>query len=99
MVIEDGVDCVTFDDVLEALPGRQIGVLQMDTEGADAHTLLLFPLNRIRPAIIHWESKHLSTADREMCLERLAPFGYRFAPSGDEEMLAVIEPAVQDFPE
>jgi hypothetical protein len=50
----------------------------------------VFPLDRTRPAIIHLEIKHLSTADSEECLERLARFGYRFAPSGDEDMLAVL---------
>jgi FkbM family methyltransferase len=90
MIVEEAVDCITFDEVLEALQHKQIDVLQIDTEGADAHILSLFPLDRILPAIIHWEIKHLSTADREQCLERLARFGYRFAPSGDEDMLAVL---------
>jgi hypothetical protein len=52
--------------------------------------LFLFPLEQVRPAIIHWEVKHLSTAEREQCLDRLVSFGYRFAPSGEEDMLAVL---------
>jgi FkbM family methyltransferase len=91
MIVEDAVDCITFDEVLEALQPKQIDLLQIDTEGADGHILSLFPLGRVRPAIIHWEVKHLSTAEREECLERLAGFGYRFAPSGDEDMLAVLD--------
>jgi FkbM family methyltransferase len=90
MIVEDAVDCITFDEVLEALQHKQIDLLQIDTEGADGHILSLFPLDRARPAIIHWEIKHLNTAEREECLDRLAGFGYRFAPSGDEDMLAVL---------
>jgi FkbM family methyltransferase len=90
MIVEDAVDCITFDDVLRVLPGSQIDLLQIDTEGADGKLLSLFPLERVRPAIIHWEVKHLSTSDREQCLDRLAGFGYRFAPSGEEDMLAVL---------
>jgi FkbM family methyltransferase len=90
MIVEDEVDCITFDDVFKVLPSEQIDLLQIDTEGADGKMLSLFPLERVRPAIIHWEVKHLSTREREQCLERLGSFGYRFAASGEEDMLAVL---------
>ena len=90
MILEDAVDCVTFDEVLEVVRRKQIDLLQIDTEGADGHILSLFPFDRVQPAIIHWEVKHLSTSEREACLDRLAAFAYRFAPSGDEDMLAVL---------
>ena len=90
MIREEAVDCITFDDVLERLPSERLDLLQIDTEGADAYILSLFPLDRVRPAIIHWEVKHLSTAQREDCLDRLLAYGYRFASSGDEDMMALI---------
>lgn len=90
MIVEDAVDCITFDEVLKALPDGQVDLLQIDTEGADGKMLSLFPLERVHPAIVHWEIKHLTTAERETCLQRLARFGYRFAPSGEEDMLAVL---------
>jgi FkbM family methyltransferase len=83
------VNCVLFDDVVGLLPTNRLDLLQIDAEGADARLLSLFPLHRVRPGIIHWEIKNLAKAEREDCLERLAAFGYRFAPSGDEDMLAV----------
>jgi FkbM family methyltransferase len=89
MIHEVDVDCVTFDTVLGHLPG-DIDVLQIDTEGADAFILSLFPFERVKPAIIHWEVRHLSLREREECLGRLASFGYRFAPSGTQDMLAVL---------
>jgi hypothetical protein len=75
--------------VLDRLPCEQLDLLQIDTEGADAYILSLFPFSRVRPAIIHWETKHLSKKQREDCLDRLTGFGYRFASSGDEDMMAV----------
>jgi FkbM family methyltransferase len=90
MITEDSVDCITFDKVLGCLPHKHIDLLQIDTEGADAYILSLFPLDRVQPSIIHWEVKHLSTLQREECLDRLAGFDYRFALSGDEDMLAVL---------
>lgn len=91
MIREDSVDCITFDKVLGCLQDKQIDLLQIDTEGADGYILSLFPLDRVQPSIIHWEVKHLSTLQREQCLDRLAGFGYRFALSGDEDMLAVLD--------
>ena len=41
----------------------------------------------VHPAIIHWEVKHLSTAQREDCFDR---HGYRFASSGGEDVMAVL---------
>ena len=88
-LIEETVDCVPFDEVLDRLPCEQLDLLQIDTEGADAYMLSLFPFTRVCPAIIHWETKHLSKKQREDCLDRLKGYGYRFALSGNEDMMAV----------
>ena len=89
MIREDSVDCITFDDILRRLPSERVDLLQIDTEGSDAHILSLFPFRRVIPAIIHWEVKHLTKTEREDCLDHLTEFGYRFALSGSEDMLAV----------
>ena len=89
MIKEVTVECVTFNEVLELLNCKRLDLLQIDTEGTDAYLLSLFPFDRVLPAIIHWEVKHLTKAEREECLDRLANYGYRFAPSGSENMLAV----------
>jgi FkbM family methyltransferase len=89
MIREDAVECITFDDILRHLPSERVDLLQIDTEGSDAHILSLFPFHRVVPAIIHWEVKHLTKTEREDCLDQLTGFGYRFAPSGLEDMLAV----------
>lgn len=91
MIRQVDVDCITFDTVLSRLPEWELDLLQIDTEGADAIILSLFPFETVRPAIVHWEIRHLSFAEREDCLERLAGFGYRFAPSGSQDMLAVLD--------
>jgi FkbM family methyltransferase len=88
MIREVRVPCVSFGAVLQALPAR-LDLLQIDTEGYDAEILSMFPFDRVRPAIVHWEVKHLTKHQREKCLDRLDGFGYRFASSGGEDMLAV----------
>jgi FkbM family methyltransferase len=90
MIKEETVDCVTFEYVFERLPARNLDLLQIDTEGADADILSLFPFDQVCPALVHWEVRHLSMDERKDCLERLASFGYRFAASGDQDMMALL---------
>jgi FkbM family methyltransferase len=90
MIREERVDCITFDEVLPLLASERIDLLQIDAEGSDAYLLSLFPFDRVRPAIVHWEIKHYTKAQKEECLDRLAGFGYRFAASGGEDMMAVL---------
>ena len=88
MIVEEQVECVSFASILDRLPGR-LDVLQLDTEGADAALLADFPFPRVVPEIIHFEVKHLSLLERERCLGLLLRHGYLFAPSGEENMMAV----------
>ena len=90
MIREEVVDCVTFDDLLSRLPDSKLDLLQIDAEGEDSRLLELFPFSRLRPAIIHWEIKHTTVTEQEDCLDRLADFGYRFAKSDDEDLIAVL---------
>jgi FkbM family methyltransferase len=91
MIGEETVKCVSFDDVFRLLPDGRLDLLQIDTEGADAHILSMFPFDRVRPAIVHWEIKHLNIAQQEETLGMLRAHGYRFARSGGENMLAVLD--------
>jgi hypothetical protein len=89
MIREETVDCITFDDVLARLPSERLDLLQIDVEGLDTYLLSLFPFDRVQPEIVHWEIKHCTKREKEDCLDRLGGFGYRFAPSGGEDMMAV----------
>jgi FkbM family methyltransferase len=89
MIREEVVDCITFDEVLGKLPDERLDLLQIDAEGSDGYLLSLFPLDRIQPAIIHWEVSHLTKVERDVTFSRLAKYGYRFAPSGSADMIAV----------
>ena len=85
------VNCITFDDVMQKIAAGQLDLLQIDAEGADGRILSLFPFDRVRPAIVHWESKNLHKHEQEEVLDLLKGYGYRFARSGEEDMLAVLE--------
>lgn len=84
------VNCIPFEDVMPRLPSDRLDLLQVDAEGADGQILSLFPFDRVKPAIVHWESKNLSKSQQEEALDMLSKHGYRFARSGEEDMLAVL---------
>jgi FkbM family methyltransferase len=87
------VSCVTFSEVIEQLPAKRLDLLQIDAEGADGHLLSLFPFERLKPSIIHWEIKNMSRAEQEAALDLVCGHGYRVARSGGEDMLAVLTEA------
>jgi FkbM family methyltransferase len=87
---ELAVNCIAFEDVMQRLPSDRLDLLQVDAEGADGYILSLFPFARVKPAIVHWESKNLTKSQQEEALDMLSRHGYRFARSGEEDMLAVL---------
>jgi len=90
MIKEINVNCIPFEDVIERLPSDRLDLLQIDAEGADGYILSLFPFDRMKPAIVHWESKNLTRSQQEEALDMLSKHGYRFARSGEEDMLGVL---------
>lgn len=90
MIKELAVNCIPFEDVMRKLPSDRLDLLQVDAEGADGYILSFFPFERVKPAIVHWESKNLTKFQQEEVLDMLSKHGYRFARSGEEDMLAVL---------
>lgn len=90
MVRELTVPCVTFDEVFSQLPSERLDLLQIDAEGVDGFILSLFPFDRARPALVHWEIKNMTRAQQEEALNLLVCHGYRVARSGDEDMMATL---------
>ena len=90
LVRELNVACITFRDVLEQLPSGHLDLLQIDAEGADGYLISLFPFGKLKPAIIHWESKNMTRVQQEETLELLASHGYLVSRSGDEDSLACL---------
>jgi FkbM family methyltransferase len=90
MVRELTVPCITFDEVLARLPSERLDLLQIDAEGGDGFILSLFPFDKVRPALVHWEIKNMTRPQQEEALDLLGRHGYRIARSGGEDMLAAL---------
>lgn len=90
-IVEETVQTRTFRTLLSESGSNGVpDILQIDTEGFDAQILNWFPFDEMAPPIVQFERKHLDVPTQEACLDRLTTFGYRFAPSGGEDLLAVL---------
>jgi FkbM family methyltransferase len=90
LIRELPVECIPFSEVIETLTdGTRLDLLQIDAEGADGRILSLFPFDRIKPAIVHWEIKNMTRLEQETALDLLCSHQYLISRSGEEDMLAV----------
>jgi FkbM family methyltransferase len=70
------VPTLSFDDLLDRNAVESIDLLQIDAEGMDAQLLAWFPFERIRPALLHCETAHMSAEEQRLVRNRLKELGY-----------------------
>lgn len=84
------VPAMQLDSLLNQYHIDQLDLLQIDAEGFDAVILNMFPFNRLKPTIIHFESKHIPKKDLENLLDKLISIGYVFASDRGEDTTCVL---------
>lgn len=77
-IIKMQVPAVTMATLLKSQNIKNVGLLQIDTEGFDADIVAQTLACDIRPLIINYEFKHLSAPTRAECKRRLLAAGYVF---------------------
>lgn len=83
------VRCRTFASVLAEHGLDRVDVLQIDAEGYDLEILRAFDFARHRPAVVHYEEKHLDAAQEAEAHRLLAAHGYVLQRCG-ENTLAIL---------
>ena len=83
---------LSFNDLLDMFRLRHIDVLQIDAEGMDGQLLAWFPFERVKPAVLHYETTHLSSVEHGAVRKRLEGFGYfvREADSPSDDMAVLL---------
>lgn len=85
------VPTLSFTDVLDRFAFTALDLLQIDAEGMDAQLLAWFPFERIKPALLYYETVHMSSADHASVTNRLTQMGYRvFASESPTDDMAVL---------
>jgi FkbM family methyltransferase len=76
------VPTLSFKDLLDQHGVESIDLLQIDAEGMDAQLLAWFPFERTRPALLHYETAHMSAEEQRVVRNRLKGLGYIIRNSG-----------------
>ncbi len=96
--LEDFVETIqcpamTFADLVAELPGRDIGLLYIDTEGSDDKIIYSAFAAGVYPAIINYEWTEMSAARRRALKLRLLDGGYRFIDVGADTVCLRVDRA------
>jgi FkbM family methyltransferase len=70
------VPTISFNDLLDRYGLKGLDVLQIDAEGMDAQLLAWFPFERIKPAVLHYETAHMTSHEQSRVRQRLSGLGY-----------------------
>jgi FkbM family methyltransferase len=81
LIVEESVECWTFDTLLRQAEIEHVDVLQVDAEGYDLELLRLFDIPRRLPSIVNYEHVTLSREGRNAAADLLIANGYRLAMS------------------
>lgn len=92
-VISYEVVTLSFRDLISQHQIDIVDILQIDAEGMDAALLNWFPFESIKPAILHYEITHMTTAELKNTRLRLASFGYCLADvnSLDDDVAVLVK--------
>ena len=61
------VPTISFKDLLDRYGVESLDVLQIDAEGMDAQLLTWFPFERVKPALLHYETAHMTARRTPSC--------------------------------
>ncbi len=75
-IASEEVPVLTFETLLKKYDVSKIDFLQIDAEGHDYHILKQVPFERVKPAIILYEDRHLSEKQKKLCQQLLIKQGY-----------------------
>ena len=75
-MIEEEVECITFDQLIEKHKITHADLLAIDVEGMDYAILKTFPFEKIKPPMLIYEEKHLSEEDRQKAIDLIKSIGY-----------------------
>jgi FkbM family methyltransferase len=86
----ENVRCLTFTSLFAEFGINHVDLLQVDAEGYDGEILRLFNIPTRKPAIVHFEHKHLTAEDHKSCLSVLINEGYKVALNRSGDTLAYL---------
>lgn len=75
-LITEKIRCSTLKSILAKYQVKKVDLLIIDAEGYDYQILKQIPFNKLKPKIIIFEDRHLSSNEKENCRKILIKNGY-----------------------
>jgi len=82
LLVEEEVECITFDELTNRHGVTKIDLILIDTEGYDLNILRTIDFRRFRPKLLIYEQLHLSLYDKAAAKDLLRSWGYAVLPMG-----------------
>ncbi|MCI0492659.1 MAG: FkbM family methyltransferase [Planctomycetes bacterium] len=79
-IVAQPVVCHTVVSALQAAGLDRVDLIQIDAEGYDWPIIRSIDFARLRPAIVRFEYRHMTSHDSDACVNFLAAHGYRILP-------------------
>ena len=90
-IVTSNVPTLSFHDLLDRCALKKLDLLQIDAEGMDAQLLAWFPFERIKPALLYYETVHMAPGDHAKVSHRLREMGYRvFTSESPTDDMAIL---------
>ena len=77
LIFESVVPTVTYTKLLSEHEMASLDMLLIDAEGFDYQSIMLFPLDKLKPKSIIYEYKHMSSSEYKELEEYLVGMGYK----------------------
>ena len=81
-VVQEVVACAPLMEIIERYKCEDALYFQSDTEGFDSEIIKMIDFERFKPAMIKFESAHLSIDDKAYCINALMSQGYTVFDEG-----------------
>ena len=77
-IVTEQVACHTVQSVVSVAGFESVDLIQIDAEGHDWPIIRSIDFTQLRPTILRFEYRNMTSRDADACLVHLAGHGYRF---------------------
>jgi FkbM family methyltransferase len=88
-IIKEEINCLTFQSLISKHNIKKVDIIHIDTEGFDFEIIKLIDFSLIKPSILIYEHKHLSTEDIYKSTQLLNEVGYSIIEDGSDSLAKI----------
>ena len=90
-ILEEEVECITFERLISEYKVKKIDLLQIDTEGFDFEIIKMVDFGVVKPRLIRYEVVNLKKEDVLSSINHLIGRGYKIFDEGPDVIASTME--------